>query len=495
MMASAHEPSNNAAADPPITQPRVWIVDDSPLDARKAQSALVERCAVQVFDDGSAVLEQLSTSTPPDVLVLDWVMPGITGIEVVRFLRSEKGRMAQVPVLLLTSQQEPQQIVEGLSAGANDYLAKPYAAEELRARVESLLRSSQLHSRALSAEKAFRDLLDDSPDALVAIDGDGLVTYANSEAQRIFGIENELLLGRAIAELLPEFPSGLTVSHPGVMPPALPDVTVGERIFAPSIRQRAGHSRTTTTISLRDVTERRQSDRRRLDFYSIIAHDLRSPLTAMLLRAEVLLTGKRGPLSAEATDDLRRFVRNIRSMVGLINDFLDLARLQGIEEKLDVVELDLATLISTTVDELRPLAEAGHLALEWNVSSSDHRVLGERTRLGQVLVNLLGNAIKYTPAGGKVFVHTSVQDNFVETSISDTGPGIPPEALPSLFERFTRVASTSRTTGTGLGLMIVREIVEAHGGRVGVRSEVGKGSSFWFRLPRVDVRPPRTFDS
>src|SRR6476660_6194118 len=106
-----------------MTRPTVWVVDDSPLDAKQAQKALSDWCSVEVFSDGSAVLEHLSTHAPPDVLVLDWVMPGITGIEVVKFLRSEKGRMPEVPVLLLTARQQPTQIVEGLSAGANDYLA------------------------------------------------------------------------------------------------------------------------------------------------------------------------------------------------------------------------------------------------------------------------------------------------------------------------------------------------------------------------------------
>ena len=113
--------------------------------------------------------------------------------------------------------------------------------------------------------------------------------------------------------------------------------------------------------------------------------------------------------------------------------------------------------------------------------------MGDRNRLGQVLSNLMGNAIKYTPPGGKIVVTSTENAGVVETSISDTGPGIPDEAVASLFERFTRVAATARTRGTGLGLMIVREIVEAHGGEVGVTTEIGKGSTFWFRLPGVDV--------
>ena len=471
--------------------PTVWVVDDSPLDAKNAQKALSECCSVEVFADGSSALERFSTHRPPDVLVLDWVMPGVSGIEVVRFLRSEKGRMPEVPVLLLTARQAPEQIVEGLAAGANDYLAKPYAPEELRARAQALVRSSALLQRALAAEKVVRELLANSPDLFLAIDSKGMITYANTEAARVFGAAAESLVGCEVKALLPTLSLDAISPVPGRSQPPLPDVRIGDRTFAPVVRSAAAGPGASTVVALRDVTERRQDERRRLDFYSIIAHDLRSPLSAMMIRADLLLRGKRGPMSAEATEDLRRFTGNIRSMVALINDFLDLARLDDVGTKHDAVELDLGSTISTAVDELRPLAEAGRLTLEWSSPPSEVKVLGDKVRLGQVLSNLIGNAIKYTPAGGRILVAATTMENFVETTVSDTGPGIPPDAIPSLFERFTRVAATSRTMGTGLGLMIVREIILAHGGEVGVTSDAGKGSTFWFRLPRLDIRPPR----
>jgi two-component system phosphate regulon sensor histidine kinase PhoR len=479
------------AEEEATARPTVWVVDDSPLDARQAQKALADWCSVQVFSDGSVALEQFSTQSPPDVIVLDWVMPGVTGIEVVKFLRSEKGPMAQVPVLLLTAQQHPQQIAEGLAAGANDYLPKPYAPEELCARAQALVRWSQLLARTTAAEKAFRELLANTPDAILAIDAYGRITYANPEASHVFGLSIQTLIGHPVQDLLPTLSLGSVRPVAGQSFPPLPDVAIQDRIYAPSVRIPAADAGASSIMALRDVTERRDADRRRLDFYSIIAHDLRSPLSAMLLRADLLLTGKRGPLSVEATDDLRRFSGNIRSMVEMINGFLDLARLEDPNTRVDAISLDLAAIVETTVDDLQPLAEAGKLSLDWSPPPTEMRVLGDKVRLGQVLSNLIGNALKYTPAGGKVTIAAQVAENAIEIRISDTGPGIPNEALSRLFDRFTRVAATARTMGTGLGLMIVREIVEAHGGQVGVTSEPGKGSTFWFRLPRIDVRPPR----
>src|SRR5437763_537835 len=130
-----------------------WIVDDSRLDAERARQVLSGECSVEIFADGSAALERLAATTAtPDVMVLDWVMPGVTGLDLCRFLRAAEGGYAQVGILLLTTHRNTEQIVEGLSAGANDYLAKPYADAELLARVHALLRTRELLERAKQAE-------------------------------------------------------------------------------------------------------------------------------------------------------------------------------------------------------------------------------------------------------------------------------------------------------------------------------------------------------
>jgi two-component system phosphate regulon sensor histidine kinase PhoR len=469
-------------------RPLVWVVDDSPLDLEHARAAIGDVCETRAFTDGSSVLEQLATARPPppDVLVLDWVMPGISGIEVVRFMRSE-GKLPQIPVLLLTARGEPQQIVEGLSAGANDYLAKPYHDEELRARVAALIRTSQLLDRALRAEESVRVLVANAPIALLVVDAQGIITFANEEAALLFEADAAKLAGTAVDALVPDlaYRNISLGGGTGLMP--LPDVTVRGRVLSPSVRALPTDSAASTTVAFRDVTERRQAEARRIDFYSVMAHDLRSPLNAMLMRIDALLSGRRGPLPAEAVSDLRKLKDSSRRMAKMIKDFLDLARMEGVGYKVGRELVDFAALVSRIVEELRPVAAASGLSLEWRPPTSEAPVVGDPDRLAQVMSNLVGNAIKFTPAGGSISVEVEVLRDAVRTTVSDTGTGIDPDLLPALFNRFTQGSTDKRAAGWGLGLMIVREIVEAHGGRLDVRSEVGKGSAFSFRLQRASA--------
>jgi len=474
----------------PSPRPVVWIVDDSALDAERARRVLEPDYSVEVFGDGSALLERLASHPAPDLVVLDWVMPGVSGIEVCRFLRGGALPHPEMAILLLTMQTQTEQIVEGLAAGANDYLVKPYADPELRARVEALLRSKRLLERAQKAEASVLALLEHAPDPLVGVDRDYQITYANGEAERAFGRAGEALLGRPLAEALPKLPLDQLADAVVLLRP-LPDIEIGEQIFSPTVRALPSEAYSGLTISLRNVTARRQKESRRLDFYSIIAHDLRSPLGAMLMRAEIMLRGGRGPLTPEQTTELRKMESNIRSLVALINDFLDFARMEEAAHKMELERVDLAALIGEIVEDFTPLVENTRQRIEVDARPGQAVVLGDRRRLQQVVSNLIANAIKFTPEGGSITVRTRLRDHRCEVAVEDDGAGIPPDVLPTLFQRYSRGPSSSKDAGgTGLGLLIVREIIEAHGGEVGVESAPGQGSRFWFRLATIEAALP-----
>ncbi|HWO09509.1 MAG TPA: ATP-binding protein [Polyangiaceae bacterium] len=463
---------------------RVWIVDDSPLDAERARRVLAGSFDVRVLQDGSAALECLSTHPPPDVMVLDWVMPGITGVEVCRFLRSGAYGNSPLGIILLTAHRAVEQIVEGLSAGANDYLSKPFEDAELEARVRSQIRARELLERATEAEDLNRRLLESAPDPMLAMDASGVLTFANTEACNVFEQPREALIGQPVARLIPILPALL--SQPSNdRNRALPDVEIARRLYSPTVRLPLSSS-SGVMISLRDVTDRRQKDARRLDFYSIIAHDLRSPLNAMSLRTELILNGMHGALPAGLTRDILKVKGSIQSLVLMINDFLEIARFESTPLLIEREAVDVSSLVDATMEGLAPLLESGSLSWKRQVScDAECRVLGDSRRLSQVFANLIGNAIKFTPAQGTITTSISFEDGWVEVAVEDTGRGVPPEALPTLFDRYTRAPGQETIAGSGLGLMIVRDVVEAHGGSVSVTSTLGVGSRFGVKLPSV----------
>jgi signal transduction histidine kinase len=472
-----------SAASPRRT---VWVIDDSVTDAERVRQVLAQHHFVEVMHDPATALERLAAEQTPDLLVLDWMMPGISGPDVCRFVRGASTRVAELPILLLTAHRQTTQIVEGLEAGANDFLAKPFEREELMARVSALLRTRQLLERAARAEESVRQLLASAPDAILAVDAQGRVTYANDEAIRALARPGDQIRGRLIQALLPELPLRNIAIAPGEPLLPLPDVKIGERLYSPSIRILPSDSAANTTISLRDVTARRQSNSRRLDFYSMIAQDLRTPLNAVLLRLELMFLGRHGVLPSSLVSELHKIDTSVRALMALINDFLELARFEGIGYKIEREPVDLAALVQTIMEDFRPILDVEGLQWKsWGLKRNAS-VLGDKSRLGQVLSNLIGNAIKFTPFGGNIATTVIVSDEHVEVSVEDTGKGIPASELEGIFQKYTRMIQAEREVGgTGLGLLIAREIIEAHGGSIGVESRPGEGSRFWFRIPRL----------
>jgi signal transduction histidine kinase len=467
------------SASPPL-RARIWIVDDSATELEMARRALETRYSVDSFADGASLLERLASAPVPELLVLDWVMPGVSGMDVCHFLRAQPST-ERLPILILTSYGATEDLVAALGAGANDFVTKPFSPAELAARAAALLRTSAIHERALAAEVALGDVLQQLPEALIAVDAEGQVVYANPEADSIFASAPGGLLGRAIRELSPALAELDLSAAPA--PTSRPDLKVHDRLYAPLVRVLPLGERMTTAISFRDVTDERQQSLRRLDFYSMVAHDLRTPLTALLLRIDMLLSSRRGE-AAPLLPDLEKMRSQVDEMRKLIGDFLDLASIDGIGVRLERSSIDAAELVREVIDTVGPLLSERQLDLGFE-PSADIRLLGDRRRLAQVLVNLVANAAKFTPPGGHIGVHVGSSGEQMEVRVSDTGAGIPPEVLANLFNRFERGSAPASVSGTGLGLMIVREIIEAHGGSVGAESELGQGSTFWFRLPQT----------
>jgi signal transduction histidine kinase len=462
---------------------RVWVLDDSPLDAEHAATALGPDYQVTTFTEGLQVVERIAAGETPDVLVLDWMMPGMSGLDICQFLRTPASGHERLGLLLLTAARDTPQIVAGLSAGADDYVVKPYQPAELRARVGALMRIQDLLRRSERAEAQVRAMLESAPDALIALDERGAVVFANETASQVFDAAPGALVGRSGQELIPDLARAIRERGPATTSVRLPDITVRGRLYAPMLRpSEPGAWSARFAVSLRDVTESRRQEIRRAEFYAMVVHDMRSPLMAMSLRTSLLERGQYGAMPAKAVGELRKNAATIQSLVKLITDFLDVARFEESGIKLDLRPLDMGELARVCLEQLRPLAEARQLHATYQPPAEPLLVMGDRPRLMQVLSNLLSNAIKFTPGGGYVDMRAERKQGVVEVVVRDSGPGIPASALPTLFDRFTRVESEP-STGTGLGLTIAKQIVEAHGGSIQVVSREGEGSTFSFSIP------------
>ncbi|MBI5240091.1 MAG: GHKL domain-containing protein [Elusimicrobia bacterium] len=233
-----------------------------------------------------------------------------------------------------------------------------------------------------------------------------------------------------------------------------------------------------------DLAQLRRSDQVRKDFTANVSHELRTPLAAIKAFAETLREG-----AAEDAEHRMEFIqeieRNADRMTRLVDDLLTLSALDSGARTPAPESVDLMQLAAEVTATLKPLAGRKELALRMEPFRNVPPVRGDRGQLKQVLTNLLDNAIKYTPEKGLVRVSAAAAEGRVTVSVEDTGPGIPAEALPRIFERFYRVdkARSRELGGTGLGLAIVKHIMEAHGGSVSVESRPGEGSTFSFSLP------------
>lgn len=225
-------------------------------------------------------------------------------------------------------------------------------------------------------------------------------------------------------------------------------------------------------------------DQMKSDFIATVSHELRTPLTAVKTAVDLLVNKEAGALNEHQDRFLSIAARNIRRLAMMINDLLDFSKIEAGKLELRFSDTDITTVIKQVVATYQAQAQAGSIRLQMQCDEALPAIYGDPDRLEQVLGNLVGNALKFTPKGGQVAVSAHAKEGVIEVRVADTGIGIPPEQQKHVFDRFYQVGDslTKSTVGTGLGLSIVKELVEAHGGTIWVESEVGKGSHFIFTL-------------
>jgi two-component system phosphate regulon sensor histidine kinase PhoR len=328
-------------------------------------------------------------------------------------------------------------------------------------------------------------VLDSSADAVLALDSEGRITLTNQAAERILGRSQQEMIGNPFVWVMPDdqVVQALRVCREeGSQKTCLverPNRQCLQVTIAPII----GGGEWTALAVFHDVTEARRVEQTRRDFVANVSHELRTPLASIKSVIETLSSGALDDRAA-AQDFLSRADAEVDRLVQIVEELLELSRLESGQAPLAEEPVNMGEVLSRAVERLRPQADKKKLNLTLDVAADLPAIMGDADRLERAALNLLHNAIKFTDGGGSISVSAAPGDDVVTVEVSDSGVGIAAEDLPRIFERFYK-ADRARGSGggTGLGLAVVKHVVEAHGGAVSVESLEGHGSTFRFSLP------------
>jgi DNA-binding response OmpR family regulator len=359
-----------------------------------------------------------------DCILLDLLMPGLSGRDTCQRIKSSPVTR-DIPLIMLTALEEQAAMIEGMNAGADDYIAKASDFDVVKARLRAQLRRKQIENE----NRQIREQL--LAKELEAAQVTAARELADTRAELLANLEmknDELELAKGRAERESQFKSR---------------------------------------------------------FLANMSHELRTPLNAIIGFSELLTDVAFGPLSTKQKDFIENIVASGRHLLALINDVLDLSKVEAGKMDLHREWISLDTIMDGTFQVVEPLARKQGVHIDVSIPKELQNLYVDPMRIKQVLYNLLSNGIKFTPAGGKVRLSVQAQGPLMELAVEDTGVGISERDLARLFQEFEQVGEQTsiKPEGTGLGLALTKKLVELHGGVISVSSELGKGSKFLVQLP------------
>lgn len=393
-------------------------------------------------------------------------------------------------------------LVEAFAAQIANAVNNAALYDLIRQQAEDL--GVMLKQQQVEAAKS-QAILDSVADGVLYADASGKILLFNMAAERLLEIPRQQAIGRSIREMLGLY--GVEgrkwlealeewAAHPAERTPGdfiAERLQLGDRIVsvhaAPVIR---GTEYLGTVSVFRDITAEVEADRAKTEFISTVSHELRTPMTSIKGYADLLMLGMAGPLGEQQKHFIGIIRNNAERMVALVSDLLDISRIESGRVQLDLQAVHIHEVVGQVVHTLQGRAQSKGLSLQVDVSGDLPPVWGDSNRVAQILTNLIGNAIQYTPPAGRVTVSARVSGDMLEVSVADTGIGISKENQRKIFDRFFRADDplVQETPGTGLGLPITAYLVQMHGGQIWVESELGEGSTFTFTLPLATVRAP-----
>jgi len=477
--------------------------------------SIMQKCRELLLDEGHRVRTAESVEEAlniiqkhpgdVDIMLLSLELPGWGGMTLIETLQRARSQT----LVMTMSSNCGEEAIEAIHAGAYDCIRKSFTTDRfwtkmnraieafrLRRQLDILTRQRQSAlTRVQQDGQTLLSVLNSFTDGLVVTDWQTNIVLFNETAGRLFNLTHENAIGRPISvcmksdELLSFFiramksDSELAKEMAGEEPIVkTKDKTV--RVHVDPVKNRAGAVIGAVAL-FHDVTRVDAMDQLRADFLSMVSHELKSPLSSLLMQISVVLDGLAGELTAKQTDLLGKAKEKTKGMITLVNDILDYRRLQEGKSIQKIETLDLAEILQHTFELMRMSADEKGINITSEISKELPSFNGDRGGIEAVFVNLISNAIKYTPKGGSVNVSLNKEGKGVRLTVTDTGIGISDQDIDQIFEKFYRIKTeeTRSIAGSGLGLSIVKGIVEAHNGVIHVESEVGKGTTFIVSLP------------
>jgi len=473
---------------------KVLVVDDEKV-VRDGCNRVLSKRGYEVYtaESGEKALEMLKEKDV-DVILLDLKMPGMSGEKVLEIIND---RYPDIPVIIITGHGTIDTAVECMKRGAYDFITKPFQIDQFLLIISRAVEKRELERQAqknlydLSLEKSrLKTIINCMANGVMVTNRNLEVVLHNPALMKMMEIEEELESPIPIERIIND------ESLIGILKKILEE-NIKDEFFYLELKIKNRYIRTIsapalgpeetvvgTVTVLEDITDFKRLDEMKTDFINMVVHELRSPLSAIRQMNTVLVEGLAGPLNEKQKDLINRQILRIDELLNLINDLLDVAKIEAGRYVQHLVPTDICEIISNTISLMQEKARQQGVELIFNCENKEP-VPADPDSIKEVFSNLISNAINYSPDGGKVEVTVKGLKEYVEIKVSDTGIGIPKEEIPKIFDKFYRVKDPKarHVKGTGLGLYIVKNIIDAHKGSIDVESEVGKGTTFRILLP------------
>ncbi len=439
-----------------------------------------------------------------DIILLDLKMPIIGGEKVLEIARE---KYPDIPVIIITGHGTVDTAVICMKNGAYDFITKPFQIDQFLLTITRAAEKRRLEQKAeqfkeenirnlydLNLEKSrLKTIIKQMANGVMVTNRNLEVVLHNPALMRLMEIseevENPAPIGKIIhkeslIDTLKQILTGESPEDESVSQEINVGATALRAISAPALGPNKAVAGTVTVLE--DITAFKQLDEMKSDFVNMVAHELRSPLVSIRQLNSVLLEGLAGPLAEKQQDFVQRGMNKIDSLLDLINDLLDVAKIEAGKYVQHQVPTDIGRIIEDIVALMGPRAQKQGITLTHSCQDLKP-VQSDPKNIEDVFNNLISNAINYSPEGGRVTITAQGLAEYMEVKVEDTGVGIPTEELPKIFDKFYRVKhpKTRQVIGTGLGLAIVKGVIEAHHGTIDVQSIIDKGTTFRILLPMI----------